>query len=560
MTTTVNFDADLADQCEAIWATTLQHERERDALRREPPLTRIWDAEWDLQHILSVEYKAQFSFISNDSGPGQTEIPFDTPVAQWIHKMDQRIKAGSGRNVHITVDYCGARWSGRLDKTSVEQREDGDQVLVVDWLHDYENVKWYDVWPNPFLPAAIQIPRAFLLAGPVPWILKLSLFLQIFREHNPLITIPDDPLDLASWFTSLDQSNWHTVVAPQSFLEAMASGAVWGIISSRMSNWHDMAKIQLEDSELSVEARRYLDGDPEPWPGANLRNGTLVIDIIDKSGQHLGTSNGGSIFDGLFRTVAEFSDDFIDSTANLVFDNDVPEDYFLPGLRLTKKEMPYAVFTEGDNSPIQNSALITSPAKGVQVNVGGHSMPGVNEAISATVQSIFGILGSLVFIGSLGSTVDTLVKPLYEDTILAWWSVKSTERAQNSGWSRYFEYFQEGANKAYTIAALMVLRAGFWATKTTISCKVSVLDGLPFVVGDRGLGHFFLDDRVGLVIKGDTKIHMDRCRKLDLAWDEESPPEWQVTIGDDRILQDPAQRAWGKIENIVSALRDLGVY
>jgi len=123
-----------------------------------------------------------------------------------------------------------------------------------------------------------------------------------------------------------------------------------------------------------------------------------------------------------------------------------------------------------------------------------------------------------------------------------------------------FEYFQQGAQQAYTIASTIVLRAGFWATKTTISWKVQVADGLPYLIGDRGKGHFFLDDRVGLVLKGDTTIHMDRARKLDLAWDETNPPEWAITIGDDRNLQDPAQRAFGKIETLVAGLRDLGVW
>ncbi len=140
--------------------------------------------------------------------------------------------------------------------------------------------------------------------------------------------------------------------------------------------------------------------------------------------------------------------------------------------------------------------------------------------------------------------------------------MKSTERAQKSGWSRYFEYFQDGANKAYTIAALMVLRAGFWATKTTISCQVTVNDASPWMVGDRGLGHFFHDDRVGLALKTDIrkKIHMDRCRKLDLRWAAEGFAEWIINIGDDRALQDPAQRAWGKIEMLVAGLRELGVW
>jgi len=176
------------------------------------------------------------------------------------------------------------------------------------------------------------------------------------------------------------------------------------------------------------------------------------------------------------------------------------------------------------------------------------------------VQATFDIVGSLVQIGSLGGTVDTLLAPLYEDVALAWWSVKSPQRAQNSGWDRLFEYFQDGSDRAYTIAALAVLRAGFWATKTQISWKVQTADGRPFIVGDRGVGHFFLDDRVGLRLAASPEIYMDRCRKIDLAWDADNPPEWQITIGDDRIFQDPAQRAMGRIEQLIAGLRDLGVW
>lgn len=548
---------DLESQCEQIWAATLAQKREERRLREEDVLIRVWDGEYGLHHLMRSEYNASFAWVSNDSGTGQTELPFDSPEGLWIYDMWGRMQRGEKRNVHITVDYCGARWGGRLDKCVVEHREDGDVVVVCDWLHDYENLKWITVWSNPFFPAAFQAPRAFLLPGPVTWILKMALHLQLFRFKNPLITIPDDPLDFSSYDDFLDMSTWDIVVKPTTFIEAMESGVVWGLISSRWANWHDMAHTMLEDSELSVDCRRYLNGDPLPWEGANLRHGTLIVDIVDKSGVHIGTSNGGTAFDGLFRTAAEFAEDFIDSTNNLIADTDQPEEYFIPGLRLTKKEHPYVVWRQ-----VESGKFINSPAKGDTVSVGGHSMPGVNEAISASIQAAGDILGSIIQIGSLGGTIDTLLKPLYEDTVLAWWTVKSIERAQNSGHFRYHEYFQDGANKAYTIAALMVLRAGFWATKTTISNELQVIDGAPWLIGDRGLGHAFLDDRMGFVIADDPtgRIWMDRARKIELKLNEDGSKEWVPTIGDERNLQDPAQRAWGKIEYMVSALRDLGVY
>jgi hypothetical protein len=179
-----------------------------------------------------------------------------------------------------------------------------------------------------------------------------------------------------------------------------------------------------------------------------------------------------------------------------------------------------------------------------------------------TIQAIGDLWGNVVLIGGLGGSIDTLLKPLYEDTLLAWWSLKSTQRAQNAGWSRYFEYFQDGANKAYTIASLMVLRAGFWSTRTVIANEMKVLDASPYFVGGNGLGHYFLDDRIGFSLENDPtgQIWVDRARKIELKWDSESYPEWVPTIGDPRNLQDPAQRAWGRIEQMVASLRDLGVF
>jgi hypothetical protein len=557
----------LDEQCEEILRLTNEHERARERVRREPVDGLLFDAEWHLQHVISgIEDLASFAWVSNDTGPGSIEIPFDHPAALWVHDSAGRIERGEGRGVHIVVQYCGARWAGRLDKAVVESREDGDEVLVMDFAHDYENLKFYSVWSNPFLGPAVQIPRAWLLAGPVTWILLTTLHCQLIREHNPLITIPDDPLDITQWDDTFDQSNWPVVVKPISFLEAADSGVVWGVVSSRWSNFHDISKVLLEDSELSVVCERYLPelGDPEPWEGANLRSGTLVVSIEDKSGVHLGTSQGGTIFDGLARTVAEFSEDFIDSSLDLLTDTEAPEEYFIPGLYLTKKEWPYVVYRTGEGSGIEMSRFINAPSKAVQVNIGGHSMPGVNEAISATIQAIGDIIGNVVLIGSLGGSIDSLLAPMYEDTILAWESTKSIQRAQNAGWSRYFEYFQDIGSpaKAYTIAALMVKRAGFWATKTVLANEMSVIDATPFLVGPPPFGHWWLDDRIGFSLDNDPtgQIWMDRARKIELKWDSDTYPEWVPTIGDPRNLQDPAQRAWGKIEGMVASLRDLGVW
>lgn len=553
-------ELDALAECEAIWQATEERERQTQARRLEAPLLRIWDGDWHMAGILAAEYSASFEWVDNDTGPGVTEIPFDHYVARWIHDERGRMARGEKRNVHITVDKDGARWSGRLEDCSVEKREDGSQVLVVRWLSDYETVKFYNVWSNPFLPAILQFPRVFLLAGGARWVLLTTLFLQIFREQTSIWSIPDDPLS-GGWF-SLDMSNWSVVVKPHSFVDDLEDGILWALLISRWKNFHDIATPILEDAELSLTWRRYLETDDEqPIAGQTLRHGALVIDIVDKSGYYIGTANGGTLWDGLVRTIAEFASDFIDSTIDLIEDVDVPQ-YRIPGLFLTDKRKPYVTYLEGEQTGIQSSKFTRAPSKAVQVNCGGHSMPGVNELISAAIQMAGDLIAAALFVPPIGGAVDAILKPLYTDTILSWMSVKSVQRAQNSGWSRYFEYFQDGADRAYTLQSLLVLRAGFWATRNWFTCQLKVNDGSPWLIGDNGQGHFFIGDRIGAAIAGDTtgQLYVDRVKSLTLAWSADAPVEWIPIIGDNKALKDPAIRAMEKLEGALAGLHDLGVF
>lgn len=560
--TAVMLDTAIPDACEEIWKATLAQERKEKIARLQPPLIRVWDGAWNWQGEIAAEYQGTFTWVSNDTGSGEIELPFDHYVARWIWDERGRMERGEYRNVHITVDKDGARWGGRLEHVSVDKRSDGSVVLVATFLHDYENLKWYQVPPNPFLPInLIQFPRVFMLAGGARWALLTTLFFQIMREQTSMWSLPDDPLSGNGW-GSLNQSNWSVVVKPHSFMDDMNDGILWAFVASRFQTWHDIAKPILEDAELSVVCRRYLDGDEPPWPGANLRHGCLVVDIVDKSGYYMGTSNGGTIWDGLRQTIANFTSDFIDTTESLINDTDIPSEYYQPHWMGTKKRLPVVQYWEGEETGIQSSRFTRIPTKGVQVNAGGKSMPGVNELISAAIQTVGDLTAMIPFAPPIGGALDAVLQPFYTDTILAWHSIKSVQRANNSGWSRYYEYFQQGANRAYTLSALMVLRTGFWATRGRFAHELTVADGAPWLIGDNGQGHFFLDDRIGAVIAGDWtgQIYVDRVRELTLSWNRESAAEWMPVIGDKSALKDPAERSMEKIEHMLSMISALGVF
>lgn len=556
--------ADLLAECEAIWQVTEERERKRAAQRLEPPDVAVYDGEMRPQGWLDAAYLGDFEWVDNDTGAGITELPWDHYLAQWIWDEHGRITRGEKRVVVIVVECRnGARWSGRLESCSAEKREDGAKVLVVEWLSDYETVKWYTVWSNAALPSILQFPRVFMLAGGARWCLLTALHLQVMREQQNWWNLPDDPLDPSSWVPTAVE-NWSVVVKPHSFLDDLEDGILWSLLSSRFKNWHDVAKPILADAELSVVWRRYMPdlGDEQPIPGMTLRPGALVIDIVDKSGYYnQGTSNGGTLWDGLIRTVASFVDPFIDPVVQEVADIDEPT-YKIPGLLGTSKSTPYVVWLEGEETGIQSSKNKRWPSKGNQVVVGGHSMYGVNEAISAAVQLAFDLLSAALFIPAVGGSADALLAPLYTDTVLAWMNVKSLERAQNDGWVGYFEYFQDGADRAFTIESLLVLRAGFWATRTKFAAEVNVADGSPWVIGDQGRGHCWVGDRVGFGILGDRtgRINVDRIKSIRLHYSDSDPLSWVPVIGDNSDDKDPAVRAIERLEGVFSALHDLGVF
>jgi hypothetical protein len=549
----------LAEQCEAIWAATTAREDAEARARLEPPLVRIWSGDFDLAGILNSEYTAEFTWIDNDSGTGMVEIPLWDPLAKWIWSVKDRIDAGEKRNVFITVDKDGARWSGILHDHSVEKRSDGTRVLVVRFMHDFELLKYYLVWCNPFLPDFVQFPRVFFLAGPSIWALKTALFLNVMREQQNLWELPDDPMHQSS--SAPGMSNWSVVVKPTTFTDDMNAGTLWSIPSSRFKYWYDMSKDILEDSQLSVQVRRYITGDPQPIAGQTLRNGCLVVDIVDKSGYYTDTSNGGDPWLGLKRTFAQIADDFIDEVVEDIIDPAIPDSYKIPGLKLTDKTCPYVVYLEGEETGIESSKFTFTPSTAVQVVAGGHSFPFVNEMISATIQMAGDLIAMMIGVPPIGGELDAVAQPLYWDTIAAWMHFRSPGRIAHSGWARPFEYRASSGDRAYTLEALLSLRKAFHETRSWFSHEVVLNDGAPWYIGDQGKGHFFLGDRIGAQVVGDfaTTIYVDRVRELTLAWNRNDFPAWKCTVGEKEKNKDRGARALGMISDLFALAHDIGV-
>lgn len=562
-------------ELDRIWEDARARTEERDRRRRQRPLVRLWDGDWVLRGRVQGEYEASFEWVLNDTGHGTIVLPDDHHLARWAAAFWDR----TTRNIHVTVDHCGARWSGRLESITTQQDEQGLRTVTLNFLHDFEELKHVIVWANPFSPAAVQLPKIFILAGPARYTVKLALFLNLARLQGSWWAMPDDPLDFDSWTQGLRLSQWPIMVKPGSLL---LDDSPWTIINSRFKTWTDMVQGVLADAQLMVECRRWLNGDPLPWPGARPRNGQLIVDVVDKSGWFEQTAVGGTIVGGLARTVLQLTDDLIDETRSALIGAVESPEYTVSGFLGTAPKNPWVIYrTDAANgaNTVETTSFTWQPATVTQIVGGGHSMPGVNEGISASIQLMGSLLSAFLTVPAmpsipgapslpsytpsfpdLGGPVDTLLKPIYEDTILAFMSYKSLPRSMSLGWSHYYEDFVTGADQAYTLSGILAMRAGLRASRERTSHSMTVGDGAPYLVGENGQGHFFLGDRIGAEIPGSGgRVVVDQVHNLSLSWDADTPHGWDITVGDARADMDPVTWLIDQVKHAAGAIHELGV-
>ncbi|MBF6428686.1 phage tail protein [Nocardia cyriacigeorgica] len=521
------------------------------------PLVRLWDGDWNFRGEVYNEIEASFQVISNETGKGTIVLPASYYLSRWMTDVDAR--AGH-KNIFITVDYQGTRWSGALDELRQEKDETGYRTVTATFLHDYEHLKHIIAYSNPFLPPEIQFPRLWIMFGPAKWALKLTLLVNLMRLENNMWTLPDDPLkpDNPSWF-DLTMSQWSQAVTPLTFED---DHSVFAIVHSRFKNMHDASKKIVADAQLTWEPRRYLDGDPPPWPGANLRHGCLVWDLVDHSGWDEETSFGGNIFTGLIRAFTTIGSDGMTEGIDVINDPTFPAEYSQPGYLGTIPRAPGIILRDGKRTGVQTNSFKYQPASDVGVVTGGHSMPGVNELISASIQMAGDLIAAMIGIPPVGGAADAILKPLYTDTILAFMKWKDIGRAQDLGWSHFHETWGEGADRAYTLAALIALRTGMWRTRERTSHTVTVADGCEGLrIGQNGRGNCWLGTRIGTTVKDWGKpgrVYVDRVSELVLSYSRKDSPAFKITIGQ-RPDEDPILKGLEMIQEIFSIAQELGV-
>ncbi|MCK0174809.1 hypothetical protein [Mycolicibacterium sp. F2034L] len=570
----------------ALWAREIREYRIERAY--DPPTVMLYDGDWVYRGTVHNTLQGNVHPIVNETGTITIRLPIDlddrrgTWAAFWALDEDAR----GTSNIHVRVETMGARICGRMKARNgvrVVRDPAGDYVEIL-FLDDVEELKHVHTAGNPFLPISlIQQPKAWMLYMQADHGILLTMAANLLRLqlHN---------IDVGDLLALLDPDNWtiggladaflgfweqsQIVIKPRFFGDSAAPLAL--VVGNIKTSIFDVAAPILEDAEMQWDLRRWFTGDPEPFPGAgtNWRNGTLFVDIIDKSGFRTGTSLGGNIALGLSRTVADLVSNHVEDSYDLVTGETIDETGFrIPGRLFTDPKHPSAVYIDGDITGIQSSEFGLGPGGACRITVGGQSMPGVNELFRAAINYGGDVLGDNlsvvisafaginVTVGSLGGAMNAFLEPIYRDSILAYISVPLLLRAAKQGWGHYLETASTNVTQAFTAASVMDLRRRRRETDPDTSFTLKVANASPWIIGDNGFGHWWLGDRVGGTSKYMLpRVYVRRCRELDIDWGQGKALSIEATFGDTRSEKDAIERMAELTARAMSGFQQIGLW
>lgn len=579
----------------------IQSRRAKAELHRlAPPRVRLWDGDYTFRGEVAGELAGDFEFIENAAGTAMLRLSLDHYLAKWVMNFKGRRK----RNVHVTFEKQGARWSGRMANYTVYKRASGEAYLQINFLNDMAELDHILVWCNPFLRPELQFPKLWVVFGPAKWCLLLTLFVNIIRLETSWFTLPDNPLDPSEWFPlSFNPATWRNIVKPFSFWsDNSPTTAVFG----RFQTFAQVAKQALEDNQLTMTCRRYLHGEDEhPFEGMQglfgldpiedmftkipLRHGCLVWDIVDNSDWSTPSSFGGSLLTGLMRAVLNISSDgVVEGVDVYTGDPTYPGEYFDPKFKGTTALFPWVVFEEGPLTGIKSSEFTYHEATDTSFVAGGSSAAGINEGIGALINiggdaltsainsalAPGGAFGLAIDLPPLGGLLDSLAKPIYTDVFFAFMEVPTFRAAELSlpipGFEDLvsglgdFHYYEArvDSKKAFSLGAGLEVRSAIFESRAHSEFTLKISDAAPYLIGEKGYGHLWLGNRIcvsPLEFPIPHTLFVERVQRISYAWDSDGPEGWEMAVGYKKP-KDPTLSLFEEIAKIGEITGELGIW
>lgn len=527
-----------------------------------------------LEYFGRVDYKdtiqASFPFKKNISTQAVLQLRFDHYISEWMRTIPN--DANQKKNVIIKVDFYGGalRWTGLLHHHAVKMR-DHMHFMEFTFNDDLQFLQFLLGPPNPLLPIPVfQFPRVLPMLGPAKWCCSIMILLNLIRQEGNLWQLPDDPFHLGEWVNFLPTQWKHWQVHIKAKGLGFDDSSLWTILGTRMNPIDSVLADALDDAQLTIHWRRYFTDEGEISPDGimfvdQVANGALVLELVDDSGyydQLSGTFLGGTIVQGLERSIVTYTAGFIEDTGTLIHDNEslYPDEYLGPGFLGTLASAPWVVFRDSSYSPIDTSELTWSPATATSVIVGGDN-PAADATVKLIIETAGNIAGYFLLGGfsGLGDIISSLVLPFLVGTIFAWDEWKNSGRARDLGWVHLWELYQQGAeNNSWSLSAIAAMRGGFLATRSETSHTLSLNQDHWAIPGL----HFGIGSRLGSTCRGYINlITVAQNEEILCSWggDQDTPLTVQIKIGQNKAAMTVGERLARLLKKVKDITSNIGV-
>jgi hypothetical protein len=579
---------------------------------KQKPLIRLADANLQIMQELDGETDVSVEELMDDTGKCTVKITYDNWLTDYITNQTQLIA-----DLHLLIDPIPSqqdwrtRWGGKITEMHIKKDDKGVHSIELTALSFFEHAKRLLIAANPIFPPEVQLPRMWVLPGPVRTICMITAFINLGRLFMPGWSTITNIANPAGWISPLSPDAVLNVLPTAwpiqpAFVDPVLDQSRWTAIGATWTDWYSAFKDVLDDGGCMMRWYTYLTTDPDS-PNVELANLlNLAPDLISElTGVDLSTLTQGvdelaaplrnccvvsfeqidgvtgptgTAVDGLISTVAVTLDDLI---TPVVIDPTTGDTYD-PGQVLNGETLadaagvgnttlieqlldvapapPIVIWWDSTYNGILTTDLTWHKGSVKTIMTGSKSPVLVNEAQTfairyalSQIQTVITENGLIEGVGSapVGAGLDNLYQGQLDNTLLAWERYTDPTRALYSGDVAWQEHFEKGSGTAYTLASVLTLRDGDWKTRAFQAFKATTIDGHPWMADI----DYFLGDRVGIEDNG--IIYVDNVYGIKREWSWEKPLTVDIKIGEDKQKADPFGAAFKTMASIYGLISEL---
>lgn len=548
---------------------------------RQPPLIRMQDQNYNQLATIGQERSCRFEEIASDAGEAGVVIRGGDYLAEFVRNA-VRVET----DLHLSIDPVATqpdwktRWGGKITDIGIKRDSSGIHTVELIATSNREHLKNILVGTTPWFPPEIQPIKMWMLPANFRTAAAITLFINLGRLFFPPLSVLTNIFNPGGWINPLgadallnfDPLSWPIQCQ---FINLFRDQSRTSLLTAAWSNFHDMIVDPARDAGCCARVYTWFTEDktgPHPELELLIRGGgggllgggggllggllgggettteelvslarphrnCLIAAFEDHSGADGPT---GTVLDGPINLFAKTLDDLITTTVLPVDeDDDGVVDPLFQKLFGTAPKKPKVIFREGQASGIVESQYNQHKGPVLTTMTGGRSPKIVNDlqtfgikwGLSQLSNAIELALREKVPPGTPG--LEEIYTGQLDNILFAWQRYTDIFRALRTGDFAYQEWFEHPGSAAYTVSAVINLRAGNFKKRPFRSFKTSIRNGAPWIVNV----DFGLDDRVAFEV--DSILYVDQVGAYKYSYDRRKPITWEMSVGDQSKDIDP---------------------